>query len=112
MRKGLIQLIAGHSDINVVAEASNGKEALEKALELNPDVVVLDVSMPEMDGVEAAGRIKSELPAVRIVGLSMFEDEHIGEAMRAAGASTFVSKTASSAELLRAIYGLDDELQN
>jgi two-component system CheB/CheR fusion protein len=112
MRKGLIQLIAGHSDINVVAEASNGKEALEKAIELNPDVVVLDVSMPEMDGVEAAGRIKSELPAVRIVGLSMFEDEHIGEAMRAAGASTFVSKTASSAELLKAIYGLDDELQN
>jgi DNA-binding NarL/FixJ family response regulator len=58
----------------------------------------------------AAGRIKSELPAVPIVGLSMFEDQHIGKAMRAAGAGTFVSKTASSAALLKAIYGLDDEL--
>ncbi len=107
MRKGLIQLIAGHPEIQVVGEAADGREAVEKALELNPDVVVLDVSMPEMDGVEAAGRIRAELPAVRIVGLSMLEDEQIAQAMRKAGANAFVSKTASAAELLKAIYGLE-----
>ena len=67
--------------------------------------------MPEMDGVEAAGRIKAALPAARIVGLSMFEDEQMAQVMQAAGADAFVSKTASAAELLKAIYGIEGRRQ-
>ena len=104
MRQGLIRLITGQPDIEVVGEAANGREALELARQLRPDVVVMDVSMPEMDGIEATRRIKAELPEVRVIGLSMFEDELLARTMRMAGAETFMTKTVSSAELLKAIY--------
>ena len=107
MRQGLIRLISGKPDIAVAGEASNGREALELARQLLPDVIVMDISMPEMDGIEATRRIKAELPQVRVVGLSMHQDEHISRKMRDAGAESFVSKTSSSAELLKAIYGND-----
>jgi len=61
--------------------------------------------MPEMDGIEATRRIKAELPGVRIIGLSMFEDEQAARNMLDSGAEAFVAKSASSAELLKAIYG-------
>jgi chemotaxis methyl-accepting protein methylase/chemotaxis response regulator CheB/signal transduction histidine kinase len=109
MRQGLIRLIAGQHDITVVGEASDGLEAIEQTRRLHPDVVVMDVSMPKVDGVEATRRIKQQWPAVRVIGLSMFDDDHISHTMREAGAETFVSKTASSAELLRAIYGMDHQ---
>jgi PAS domain S-box-containing protein len=105
MRQGLIKLIIGQPNIQVVGEAANGREALDQARHLRPDVVVMDVSMPVMDGVEATRCIKAELPEVRVIGLSMYEDEHIVRTMREAGADAFVSKTISSAELLKAIYG-------
>ena len=107
MRQGLIQLIAGQQDIMVVGEASDGMEAIEQTQRLHPDVVVMDVSMPRIDGVEATRRIKRQWPAVRVIGLSMFDDDDISHTMLEAGAETFVSKTASSAELLQAIYGMD-----
>jgi CheY-like chemotaxis protein len=105
MRQGLIRLIEGQPDIQVVGEAADGRQAIEQVRRLHPDVVVMDVSMPEMDGVEATRRIKSEFPDVRIIGLSMIEEEHVAEAMHDAGAEAFVSKTASSSILLKAIYG-------
>ncbi len=107
MRQGLIRLLASQPEIEAAGEARNGREAIEKALWLNPDVILMDVSMPEMDGIEATRRIKDELPDVRVIGLSMFEDEQISRAMREAGAEGFVTKTASSAELLKAIYGIE-----
>jgi PAS domain S-box-containing protein len=105
MRKGLIQLIANQADIQVAGEAADGREAIEKARQLLPDVLVMDVSMPLMDGIEATRRIKAEMPHIRIIGLSMFEDEHVSVAMRMAGAEAFISKTASTTELLKAICG-------
>jgi PAS domain S-box-containing protein len=105
MRQGLIRLISSQPGIQVVGEASNGREAFELSQKLHPDVVVMDVSMPEMDGIEATRRIKAETPQVRVIGLSMFDDEHVARTMREAGTEAFVSKTASAAELLRAIYG-------
>jgi PAS domain S-box-containing protein len=105
MRKGLIQLIANLAGIQVVGEAADGREAIEKARQLQPDVMVMDVSMPLMDGIEATRHIKAEMPQIRIIGLSMFEDEAVTTAMRRAGAETFISKTASTAKLLQAIYG-------
>jgi PAS domain S-box-containing protein len=105
MRKGLIQLISNQADIQVVGEAADGREAIEKARQLKPNVMVMDVSMPLMDGIEATRHIKAEMPHIRIIGLSMFEDEAVTAAMRRAGADTFISKTASTAKLLQAIFG-------
>gem|GEM_PF-7023632 len=105
MRQGLIRLISGQPNIKVSGEAANGREAVQLALQLKPDVIVMDISMPEMDGIEATARIKAELPEVRVIGLSMFEDEQAARNMLNAGAEAFVAKTASSAELLKVIYG-------
>ncbi len=105
MRQGLIRLISGQPDIRVVGEAANGREALERTRQLRPDVVVMDVAMPEMDGIEATRRIKAELPDVRVIGLSMYEEEQLARSMCRAGAEAFLVKTASSSELLKAIYG-------
>ena len=106
MRQGLIRMIADQPDIQVVGEAADGLEALWLARQVRPDVIVMDVTMPKMNGVEGARRIKAELPEARVIGLSMFEDAEIGRKMREAGAEAFVSKTASSGELLKAIYGM------
>jgi signal transduction histidine kinase/ActR/RegA family two-component response regulator len=106
MRQGLIQLIDPQPGIQVVGEAANGREALAKAQDLRPDVIIMDVSMPEMDGIEATRRIRSVMPHVRVIGLSMHEDEHITRTMQDAGAETLISKTVSSAELIRAIFGM------
>ena len=105
MRQGLIRLMKGQPVIQVVGEAANGQEAIEKVRQLRPDVVVMDASMPVMDGIEATRQIKAERPEVRVIGLSMYDDEEISQKMRAAGAEAFLCKTASLAELLKAIYG-------
>jgi DNA-binding NarL/FixJ family response regulator len=76
-----------------------------KQVRLNqPDVVVMDISMPEMDGIEATHQIKTEFPEVLVIGLSMYDDEHIKQTMCQAGADMVISKAVSSAELLKAIY--------
>jgi PAS domain S-box-containing protein len=104
IRQSLISLIGGQPGILVAGEASNGREAIDQVRQLKPDAVVMDVSMPEMDGIEATYHIKSMWPHVRVIALSMFEDEHVCRKMRDAGAEAFVRKTASSAELLNAIF--------
>jgi PAS domain S-box-containing protein len=106
MRQGLISLISGQPDIQVVGEAANGLEAIRMVRQLKPDVVLMDVSMPEMDGIEATRQIKADIPDVRVIGLSMFDDEQMASTMLEAGAESFVSKTASLAELLKAIYAV------
>lgn len=109
MRQGLINLVSGQTDIQVVGEAANGREAIELAKSLRPDVVVMDVSMPEMDGIEATRLIKAELPEIRVVGLSMYEDKQMAESMSEAGAEAFVSKSSPLQILLKAIYGIRSE---
>lgn len=103
MRQGLINLLADQSDLEVLGEASDGLEAVEETRRLKPDVVLMDVSMPRMGGVEATRRIKEDAPSVRVVGLTMHDDGGIARAMQEAGAEAFVSKTASSGELLTTI---------
>lgn len=106
MRQGLIELINRQPDIQVVGEAANGREALDLARNLKPHVVFMDVFMPEMNGIEATRRIKDEMPEIRVIALSMFEDAQIIKSMNHAGAEAFLCKSASLSTLLKAIYGI------
>jgi CheY-like chemotaxis protein len=104
MRQGLIKLIKGQPSIYIAGEASNGRQAIEQARKLRPGVIVMDISMPQMDGIEATRHIKAEMPEVRIIGLTMHDDEQLANAMQQAGADVVLSKATSSSELLKAIY--------
>jgi RNA polymerase sigma factor (sigma-70 family) len=105
VRAGLRVLLASAGDIEVAAETANGREALDAARATRPDVVLMDVRMPVMDGLEATRRIVGDerLTGVRILILTTFEvDEYVFEALRA-GASGFVAKDIEPAELLQAV---------
>ena len=103
IRRGLTELIRYESDLNVAGEASNGQEAVEAARKLNPDVIVMDLMMPEMDGVEATRRIKAERPDSRILILTTFgTSADVARAM-AAGASGAIMKDAETDDQLAAI---------
>ncbi|MCL5280959.1 MAG: response regulator, partial [Planctomycetes bacterium] len=105
MREGLAALLGEQADLQVIGQAGNGREAVDLAYRLRPDVVVMDVAMPLMAGEEATRRIKHHLPGVRVVALSMFEEADLAETMRQAGAAAYLLKTAPSDELLAAIRG-------
>ena len=103
IRRGLTDLIRYESDLNVAGEASNGQEAVEAARKINPDVIVMDLMMPEMDGVEATRRIKAERPDSRILILTTFgTSADVARAM-AAGASGAIMKDAETDDQLAAI---------
>jgi DNA-binding NarL/FixJ family response regulator len=103
VRAGFRMLLADEDDIEVVAEASNGVEAVEKAARFDPDVVLMDIRMPELDGIHASRRILEEDKAARILILTTFDlDEYVYEALRA-GASGFVLKDDPPEQLLAAI---------
>lgn len=103
VREGLVSLLRFEPDMEVAGEARDGREAVEMARRLNPDVVIIDVSMPEMDGVEATRIITNEMPHVRVIGLSMSIEKGVSAAMHKAGASGFLSKEVPSEELIAAI---------
>jgi len=105
VRQGLASLLREEDTIEIVGEAADGREAVNLAHDLRPDVVIMDVSMPLMSGDEAARRIKQDLPQTRIIALSMFEEPELREKMYQAGAENYVLKTAPSRELLAAIRG-------
>jgi PAS domain S-box-containing protein len=106
LRKGLADMLRGHPNLNVVGDAKDGQEAMEMALQLRPNVVLMDITMPRMDGIEATRRIKQAVPDVTIVGLSMHETEEMVAAMKNAGANEYISKTAPLEELVSAILRL------
>jgi PAS domain S-box-containing protein len=105
VRQGLAALLGDEGTIEVVGEAANGREAVELAERLHPDVVLMDVSMPVMSGAEATRRIKQDLPRTRIVLLSMREEPEVRQKMQEVGADSYVLKTAPYKELLAAIRG-------
>jgi DNA-binding NarL/FixJ family response regulator len=103
VRAGFRMLLGGESDIEVVAEAANGIEAIEKAERFSPNVVLMDIRMPELDGLEATRRILAGDPAARVLILTTFDlDEYVYEALRA-GASGFVLKDDPPEQLIAAI---------
>jgi len=106
MRDGIRALLGLHDDIEIVGEASEGKEAIEKARELVPDVVVMDITMPGMDGLEATRRIRKKTPAVKVLVLTQHDNkEYILSAIKA-GAGGYVPKRALGVELVSAIRTL------
>ncbi len=103
LRKGVSMLVNAQNDMEVAAEAASGEEALREAQRVQPDVVVMDVSMPEVNVIEATRRMMEVLPRVRVIGLSMYRDAvYVRELLRA-GASGYLVKDCDDAELLLAI---------
>jgi DNA-binding NarL/FixJ family response regulator len=108
VRAGFRMLLAGEDDIEVVAEAGNGREAVDKAARFHPDVVLMDIRMPELDGLQATRRILAADKSARILVLTTFDlDEYVYEALRA-GASGFVLKDDSPEQLIAAIRTVAD----
>lgn len=103
MRESLAGLLSKEPQIEIVAKASDGQEALELARQTRPDVVVMDVSMPGISGVEATRRIHDEFPDVRIIGLSMHEPDDLRDEMQNAGAAAYLTKDGPPDALLAAI---------
>ncbi|HZN15608.1 MAG TPA: response regulator transcription factor [Acidimicrobiales bacterium] len=103
VRSGFRMLLDAQDDIEVVGEASDGDRAIEQAAALSPDVVLMDVRMPGMDGIEATRQIVAAQPAVRVLVLTTFDlDEYVYAALQA-GASGFLLKDAPAAELVRGV---------
>lgn len=103
VRKGVREFLEEEPDIEVIGEASDGQQAVDLAVRLQPDVVVMDIKMPLLSGVDATKRIRSSAPGVRVLALTAFDDDPYVFGLLEAGASGYVLKTAESAELVRAI---------
>lgn len=103
LRDGLRQLLANEPDMEVVAEAENGRDAVRKAQEIKPDVIIMDVAMPELNGIEATRQVVAELPGTRVVALSMHADRRYVSEVLKAGASGFLLKNCAYEDLSRAI---------
>ena len=106
LRQGLVSILAKDDDCVVVGEASNGIEAVEKAFELEPQIAVVDISMPELNGMEVVKRIHQKLPDCRILVLTMHEEEEYVIHMVRAGASGYLLKDSASEELIQAVKTL------
>ena len=106
LRQGLVSILAKDDDCMVVGEASNGVEAVEKAFELEPQIAVIDISMPELNGMEVVKRIHQKLPDCRILVLTMHEEEEYVIHMVRAGASGYLLKDSASEELIQAVKTL------
>ncbi len=113
MRDGIRALLDLHDDIEIVGEASEGKEAIEKAQELAPDVIVMDIVMPGMDGLEATRRITKKYPKVKVLVLTQHDNKEYILSTIKAGSSGYVPKRALGSELvsaIRAVHGGDSFL--
>lgn len=106
VRQGLVSLLEDSGECQVVAQAGDGLEALAKARETRPEIAILDLSMPRLNGLEAVRRLHTELPEVRLLVLSVHEEEEYVLPIVRAGASGYLVKDSAAAELLDAIRAL------
>ena len=103
VRAGIRELLADEPDIEVVGEARDGREAVEFALAQRPDVVVMDINMPELSGVEATRQIRAAAPEVHVLALTAYQDDPYVYGLLDAGASGYILKTAEGQEIVRAV---------
>lgn len=103
VRGGLSKFLQVHKDVEVVGEAENGAEAVRLARQLQPNVVLMDLKMPEMDGVAATREIRSKQPGVRVIVLTSFAEDNMVQGALQAGATGYLLKNVSGAELANAI---------
>lgn len=109
VRQGLKSLLEGFEGIQVVAEAGSGKEAIAKALAVRPDVVLMDVNMPEMDGIETTSILTTQCPECEVLALTVHEDRQFLVEMLAAGASGYVTKRSLADDVVRAIQAVSQK---
>jgi DNA-binding NarL/FixJ family response regulator len=108
MRAGLVELLSNDPTIVIVGQAATGREAVEQAADLNPNVVLMDVRMPDLDGIAATSELSRKVPTARVLILTTFEqDDYIFGALRA-GASGFLLKRTRPEELIAAVHTVDD----
>jgi NarL family two-component system response regulator LiaR len=103
VRAGIRELLSDEPDITVVGEARDGREAVELALAQRPDVVVMDINMPELSGVEATRQIRAAAPQVRVLVLTAYQDDPYIYGLLDAGASGYILKTAEGGDIVRAV---------
>ena len=103
VREGLHVLINQQADMKIVGEAENGKAAIELARKLKPDVIIMDVSMPGMNGIEATRQIKTEMPDIKVIALSAYDNREYVMGMVKAGVSGYLLKDCAFEELISAI---------
>ncbi|MBI4443253.1 MAG: response regulator transcription factor [Acidobacteria bacterium] len=108
VRQGLRRILEEHPQMEVVAEASDGREAVQLAMEKKPDVVVMDIAMPQLNGMEAARQILRRLPATKILVLSMYSDESYVVQVLEAGAKGYLLKDSADAELVEAVQAVSN----
>src|SRR5512135_3321203 len=106
VRAGLRMLLSADTEMDIIGEAGDGAESLRMARDLAPDVVLMDISMPDMNGIEATRRIKALCPGVAVLALTMHEDDQYFFEMLAAGASGYVPKRAAPNDLIAAIHAV------
>ncbi len=102
-REGLINLLSDTPEIEVVAHAENGKIAVEKAIIYKPDIVIMDIGMPVLGGIDATELLKSKMPDIKIIALSMHSDKHFIKGMLEAGATGYLFKNCTHPQLIEAI---------
>ena len=108
LREGLIALLKKQRDIELIGEAEDGREAVRKALELKPDVVIMDIGMPELNGIDATRQIKAALPEINVIALSIHSDKRFVKGMLKAGALGYLLKDSAFIELVQAINAVND----
>ncbi len=104
VRQGLARLLEEQPDLKVIGEATNGRDAVDKAKQLKPDVVILDIAMPRLNGIEAAKRIRKHLPETKILILSMYSHEHYIHELFETGISGYLLKESSGRDIIKAIH--------
>ena len=103
VRSGLATFLRAYNDLELVAEAKNGKEAVRLCREKKPDVILMDLMMPEMDGIAATRAILADCPEIKIIAMTSFEDEQLVQGVLAAGAISYLIKNVTADELAKAI---------
>lgn len=102
-REGTITLLSENQDIEIIGQAEDGKEAIAKAKETQPDILIIDIGMPKINGIEATRILKSEAPDIKIIALTMHSEKHFIKGMLEAGAYGYLFKNCDYDELIQAI---------